>query len=211
MNKMKLIHTGKLFAVLLILVGSAVVASAQEREISILVGRLKTGDKGIQGVQTIKAAFDGAVSYEITYGRRFTDGEVIALYGELLIAGAPSTKIKVTNVVLPNSYSALFFTPGLKLKLFPKGGLSPYIAGGLGMGRYSGDRQTSTGQTVQGDQANTTWAFDYGGGVDLNLSKNIAIRGEVRDFITGKPKLTAPFFDKKQHNVNIAVGVVFKF
>ncbi len=208
---MKLIKVKSLFAVLLILIGSAVVSYAQEREIGILVGRLKTGDKGIQGVQTIKAAFDGAVSYEITYGRRFVDGEIAALFGELLIAGAPSTKIKVTNVVLPNSYSSLFFTPGLKLKLFPKGGLSPYIAAGLGMGRYSGDAQASNGQTVPGDQANTTWAFNYGGGVDLNLFKNIGLRGEVRDFITGKPKLTAPFFDKNQHNVNIAIGVVFKF
>ncbi len=208
---MKLIHIRNWFAVLLVLVGTAIVANAQEREISILVGRLKTGDKGISSTQSIKAAFDGAVSYEITYGRRFIDGKVAALYGELLVAGAPSTKIKVTNFVLPNSYSTLFFTPGFKGVLFPGGGVSPYVAAGLGMGRYSGDAQTATGQNVQGDTANTTWAFDYGGGVDLNLASVFAIRGEVRDFITGKPKFTAPFFDKRQHNVNIAVGIVFKF
>lgn len=208
---MKLIRTRNLFAATLILLGSSIVSFAQEREISILVGRLTTGDKGISGTQTIRAAFDGAVSYEITYGRRFVDGQLVNLYGELLIAGAPSTKIKVTNFVLPNSYSSLFFTPGLKLKIFPGGGLSPFIAAGLGMGRYSGDRQSSTGQTVPGDQANTTWAFSYGGGVDLNLVNNFAIRGEIRDFITGKPKFTAPFFDKSQHNVNVAIGVVFKF
>ena len=208
---MKLIRTRNWFAVLLILVGTAVAVNAQQREISILVGRLKTGDKGISGTQSIKTAFDGAVSYEVTYGRRFVDGKVAALYGELLIAGAPSTKIKVTNFALPNSYSSLFFTPGLKVKLFPGGGVSPYVAGGLGMGRYSGDAQTSTSQPVTGDQANTTWAFDYGGGVDLNLASVFVIRGEIRDFITGKPKFTAPFFDKKQHNVNIAVGIVFKF
>ncbi len=208
---MKLIRIGNLLAVLFMLFVVTTAASAQERELSILVGRLTTGDKGISGPQTIRAAFDGAVSYEITYGRRFVEGQLVNLYGELLIAGAPSTKIKVTNVVLPNSYSSLFFTPGLKLKLFPGGGLSPFIAAGLGMGRYSGDAQSSTGQTVPGDQANTTWAFSYGGGVDLNIVNNFAIRGEVRDFITGKPKFTAPFFDKSQHNVNVAIGVVFKF
>ncbi|MFN0107299.1 MAG: outer membrane beta-barrel protein [Blastocatellia bacterium] len=208
---MKLTRIGNFFVALLILLSCAIVASAQEREISFLVGRLKTGDKGISNVQAIKAVFDGAVSYQITYGRRFTDGKVVALYGELLIAGAPGTKINVTNFVLPKSYSSLFFTPGLKLQLFPGSGLSPYVAAGLGMGRYSGDAQTSTGQTVQGDQANTTWAFNYGAGVDLNIVKNFGLRGEIRDFITGKPKLTAPFFDKNQHNVNIAVGVVFKF
>jgi len=208
---MKFIRTGNLLAVLFILFGSVTVAFAQERELSFLIGRLKTGDKGISVPQTISTAFDGAVSYEITYGRRFVDGQLVNLYGELLIAGAPSTKIRATNIVLPNSYSSLFFTPGLKLKLFPKGGLSPFIAAGLGMGRYSGDAQTSTGQPVQGDTANTTWAFSYGGGVDLNIVNNFAIRGEVRDFITGKPKFTSPFFDKSQHNVNIAIGVVFKF
>lgn len=200
-----------LFALLIALSGGTLTAYAQQREISILVGRMKTGDKGIQGAQTIKAAFDGAVSYEVTYGRRFVDGQIAALYGELLIAGAPSTKIKVTNFVLPDSYSTLFFTPGLKLKLFPGGGISPYIAAGLGLGRYSGSTTSASGQPVTGDQANTTWAFDYGGGVDLNVIHYFAIRGEVRDFITGKPKFTAPFFDKSQHNVNIAIGVVFKF
>lgn len=210
MNK---IRTGILmsFAVLLFLSAGVLTAYAQQREISVLVGRMKTGDKGLQGTQTIKAAFDGAVSYEITYGRRFVDGQVAALYGELLIAGAPSTNIKVTNVVLPDSYSTLFFTPGLKLKLFPGAGVSPYIAAGLGLGRYAGSSTSASGQPVTGDQANTTWAFNYGGGVDLNVVRNFAIRGEVRDFITGKPKFTAPFFDKSQHNVNIAIGIVFKF
>jgi len=208
---MSFIRARVLFAVLLVLFCTAITATAQQREISVLVGRVKTGDKGIQGLQTVEAAFDGAVSYEITYGRRFVDGQIAALYGEFLIMGAPRTGIKSSNVLLPRSYSSIFFTPGLKLQLFPGAGLSPYIAAGLGVGRYNASDTAINGQPATGDTSNTTWAFDYGGGVDVNVIRYFAIRGEVRDFISGTPKLSAPFFDKRQHNVNVAIGLVFKF
>lgn len=207
---MKYFNKFNLLAALLLICASAVVASAQENEIGIMVGGLKTGDKGLRSTQTIKAAFDGAVSYEVNYAHRMVDGKLASLHWELLIAGAPKTNVKSTDLLLPRNYSSIFFTPGLKVKLFP-GGISPYVAAGLGLGRFSASDTTLGGQSNTGDKNNTTWVFNYGGGVDVPIFPHIALRGELRDFIAGTPELNSRLFDKREHNVMVAGGVVFRF
>lgn len=199
-----------LLAVLFILCASAIVASAQENEIGVLIGGLKTGDKGLQSSQTIKAAFDGAVSYELNYAHRMVDGKLASLHWELLIAGAPKTNVKSTDLLLPRNYSSIFLTPGLKVKLFP-GGISPFVAAGLGLGRFSASDTTLGGQSNPGDKNNTTWVFNYGGGVDFPIFPHVALRGELRDFIAGTPKLNSQLFEKREHNVMVAGGIVLRF
>ncbi len=197
-------------AAVLLICASALTAFAQENEISVLVGGLKTGDKGLQSTQTIKAAFDGATSYEINYANRIVDGELASLHWELLIAGAPKTNVKSTNLLLPRNYSSIFFTPGLKVKLFPKG-VSPFVAAGLGLGRFSADGTNLNGQPNTSDRNNTTWVFNYGGGVDVPIFPHIALRGELRDFIAGTPKLNSQLFEKREHNVFVGGGVVVRW
>lgn len=207
---MKNINKRNLLAALLVVCASVIVASAQENEIGALVGGLKTGDKGLQSTQTIKAAFDGATAYEVNYAHRIVNGQLASLHFELLVAGAPKTNVKSTNLLLPRNYSSIFFTPGLKVKLFP-GGVSPYVAAGLGLGRNTASDTNLNGQPVTGDKKNTTWVFNYGGGVDFPILPYLALRGEVRDFIAGTPKLNGQLFDKRQHNIFVAGGVVVRF
>ncbi|MGE0132358.1 MAG: outer membrane protein [Blastocatellales bacterium] len=196
---------------MLMIFACAPAAFAQEHEVALLVGRLKPSDRGLDTLQPIRAAFDGAVSYEVNYANRIVDGELASLHWEITIAGAPSAGVKSTNLLLPKNYSSLFFTPGLKLKLFPGGGISPYIVGGVGVGRYAQSDTTVGGAPNTGDRANTTWAFNFGGGVDLNLLGPVAVRGEVRDFVTGNPSFSAPFLTNKQHNIFVGGGVVVKW
>ena len=207
---MKNVNKRNLLAALFIVCASTIAASAQENEIAVLVGGMKTGDKGLQSTQTIKAAFDGAVSYEINYAHRLVDGKLASLHGELLIAGAPKTNVKSTSLLLPKNYSTIFFTPGLKVKLFP-GGISPYVAAGLGLGRFTASDTNLNGQPNTGDRKNTTWVFNYGGGVDIPIFPHIALRGEVRDFIAGTPKLNSQLFEKREHNIFVGGGVVVRF
>ena len=197
-------------ATLLLVCACTLTAFAQENEIAVLVGGTKTGDKGLRSGQTVKAAFDGATSYEINYAKRMVDGELASLHWELLIAGAPNTGVKSTNLLLPRNYSSIFFTPGLKVKLFPKG-VSPYVAAGLGLGRFSADATNLNGQPNTSDRNNTTWVFNYGGGVDIPIFPHIALRGEIRDFIAGTPKLNSQLFEKREHNVFVGGGVVVRW
>src|SRR5262249_17131639 len=135
------------FPMLLLLISvSAPAVLAQEHELALLVGRLKASDSTLNSVGQVKAAFDGAVTYQINYANRMVNGEVASLHWELAIAGAPRTGVRSSNVLLPRTYSTLIFTPGLKLKIFPGGGFSPYLAGGGCLGRFS-PRRTDINRT----------------------------------------------------------------
>jgi opacity protein-like surface antigen len=199
-----------LLAVVVLVCVGAVVASAQENELGVLIGGLTTGDKGLQSSATVKAAFDGATAYELNYAHRLVDGKIASLHWELMIAGAPRTGVKSTNLILPRSYSSLFLAPGLKVKLFP-GGVSPYVVAGLGLGRLTASDTSLSGQPNAADKTNTTWIFNYGAGLDFPIFPHVALRGEVRDLIAGTPELNAQLFDKRQHNVFVAGGIVLRW
>ena len=189
----------------------SIITLAQENEFAVLVGGMKTGEKGLRSTQPARAAFDGALAYEVSYARRFIDGSLASLHWEITGVGAPRTDVKSTDLLLPRSYSTIFVTPGLKLRLFPGSGLSPYIAAGAGFGRYQASELLNNLQANTADREVSTWVFNYGGGVDLNVIGPIAVRGEIRDFITGSPSLYAPFLIDKQHNVTAAAGLVLRW
>ncbi len=187
------------------------VAFAQANEIAVLVGRLKATDRSLDSLEPIKAAFDGSVTYQFNYASRMIDGGIASLYWEMAITGAPGADVRGSSLLLPSNYSSLFFTPGVKLKLLPGTGISPYVVGGAGVARFKQSDVLINGQPNTGDRANTTWVFDYGGGVDLNVLPILAIRGEVRDFVTGNPSFNVPFLNNKQHNIFIAAGIVLRW
>ena len=195
---------------LLIFVSSPAVF-AQEHELALLVGRLKASDSTLNSVGQVKAAFDGAVTYQINYANRMVNGELASLHWELAIAGAPRTGVRSSNVLLPRTYSTLIFTPGLKLKIFPGGGFSPYLAGGVGLGRFSQSGTNINGSPNTGDRSNTSFVFNYGGGVDLNVLGPISVRGEARDFMTGNPSFSTPFLNDRKHNLFVGAGIVLRW
>ena len=184
---------------------------AQEHELALLVGRLKASDSTLNSVGQVKAAFDGAVTYQINYANRMVNGELASLHWELAIAGAPRTGVRSSNVLLPRTYSTLIFTPGLKLKIFPGGGFSPYLAGGVGLGRFSQSGTNINGSPNTGDRSNTSFVFNYGGGVDLNVLGPISVRGEARDFMTGNPSFSTPFLNDRKHNLFVGAGIVVRW
>ena len=200
-------------ALLLLIFTFAPAVFAQEHELAFVVGRLKPSDRSLSlnPVQTADAAFSGAVTYQINYANRLINGEVMSLHFEIPIIVAPRTGVKSDNFLLPRTYSTLIFTPGLKLKVFPRAGFSPYIVSGVGLGRFSLSDTTINGAPVTGDRSNTSFVFNFGGGVDLNVLGPLAVRGEVRDFMTGTPSFSTPFLNDRQHNLYVGAGIVLKW
>ena len=135
---------------LLLVFACAPAVLAQEHELALLVGRLKASDRALDSVDQVRAAFDGAVTYQFNYANRMVNGELASLHWELAITGAPRTGVKSSNVLLPRTYSTLILTPGLKLKVFPGGGFSPYLVGGVGLGRFSPSGRISTAAPTPG-------------------------------------------------------------
>lgn len=186
---------------------------AQEHELALLVGRLKPSDRSLSlnPAETVDAAFSGAATYQFNYANRIVNGEIASLHLEMAITGAPRTGVKSDNFLLPRTYSTLIFTPGLKLKALPGSGISPYVVGGIGLGRFSQSDTNINGSPNTGDRSNTSFVFNFGGGVDLNVLGPLSVRGEVRDFMTGTPSFSTPFLEDRQHNLFVGVGIVLRF
>jgi opacity protein-like surface antigen len=200
-------------ALLLLVFAFAPAVFAQEHELALLIGRLKPSDRSLQlnPLPAVDAAFSGAATYQINYANRIVNGEVASMHFELAVTAAPRTGVKSDNFLLPRTYNTLIFTPGLKLKVLPGGGLSPYLVGGVGLGRFSqSDTNIDGTPNISTDRSNTNFVFNFGGGVDLNVLGPLSIRGEVRDFMTGTPNFSTPFLNDRQHNLFVGLGIVIR-
>ena len=186
-------------------------AFAQRHEIAFTSGGLKIGDRGFDLPQPGFLKFGTGFTYEISYAGRLLDARVAALYFELPLAGTPRTKVKTTNVLSPNSYSSIFFTPGLKLKLLPGRKYSPFASLGFGMARFNESDETIDNQPNPNGGSTTNGVFAFGFGLDVRVVSILSIRGEVRDFYADLPPLNVRALSERQHNALISAGVVLRF
>jgi hypothetical protein len=197
----RLMRTG-----LLVLFSIAVApAWAQNSDLGILVGVSPLRAQSSISGGTISSSVDGNV--QIDYSVQFKQTEAGAFYVELPLA----VVFHESNVVGPNVVSTnrdiLFFTPGVRWKLWVHSRVSFYAA--LGGGIASFGTQTSTvGPGVSTSSRRTTGpALDFGGGVDFRVTRLLSIRCEGRDYVT---RSDAGGFSGS-HHAAVDVGVGFHF
>ena len=184
-------------------------ARAQQFELGLSIGALKSGDHTLPATGSIKA--DTGFAYEVNFAARVYNVHLAALYVEVPFAGTPSTGLTSSNPFSPSDYSSFFLTPGLKLKLLPVAPISPYGFVGAGFARFHPSSSLINGQSNTGDQSATRGAVDFGAGVDWKVMPFFSVRGEVRDFYSGTPRFNINVIGDKQHNVLVSGGVVFRF
>lgn len=135
---------------------------------------------------------------------------------ELPVAVIPSQRLTLSGFCCTLGHvTSTFVTPSLRVKLLPRAPISPFFSLGGGWGRYS----RGLGVVVN------KGALQYGGGLDVKtLVPHLALRFEVRDFVTGDPGFdhSAIFIANQvfngsfqgglhHHNVLPAGGIVFHF
>ena len=203
-------RTGLLvIAAVIVLSGDA--AFAQQNEVAFTSGGLKIGERGFDLPRPGFIKFGTGFTYELSYARRLLDAKLAALYFEVPFAGTPSTKVTTANALSPRSYSSIFFTPGLKLKLLPGGKYSPFAVMGLGLAHYRESDTRVDSQANLNRKTTTDGVFDFGFGLDVKVISVLSIRGEVRDFYTDLPPLSVHALNDRQHNALISAGVVLRF
>jgi len=184
---------GFIFAFLLSIPGFA-----QKNELGVVIGTTLAPDSTVFSGLTL--ATESGITYEGVFAHRIADVHLASLYLEFPIVGSSDRDIRQGTFV--QNFSSIFFTPGLKLKLNGPG-ISPFVSVGGGFAHFS---PSTNGGTLP-DQSSTQGAFQAGGGVDLSTPiPHIALRGEVREFFTGKPD-----FSPNQHNIFVGGGVVLHF
>jgi opacity protein-like surface antigen len=100
--------------------------------------------------------------------------------------------------------------------LWTKTRVQPFVTGGVGANRFSGPSNASA--VVSGHfNADKGWQFAWnlGCGADLVLQRHLALRLEVRDYITGQPTPNSisgiTGLAATSYNVVPSVGLVFRF
>ena len=183
------------FILLLFLAAALTAAQAQKNEFTVMASTFQTS-----------ASYDahGGQGLQLNYARRIVNLELASLYLELPFAAAWGGNRSITQGnLLHQDYNTMYLTPGLKLKLLPGSFISPYLAGGLGLGGF---RATNTSAT------SNQFAGDIGGGADFKILPILSLRGEVRDYYTSAPTFDVQsVFHGNVNNVVISGGAVFRF
>jgi opacity protein-like surface antigen len=197
--------------IVIVLLWCAATAAAQQNELGLTVGALKTGDSALTAnTGDANAHTETSFALQADLSTRFFTVGVASLYFDFPLAVTPKTNIITSNVLSVRSYSSLYFTPGIKLKLLPFGKVSPYVVGGVGLARLSPSDTLVNGQPAASD-AKINIAYSIGGGVDVKVAPFISLRGEVRDYNTVTPAFTLTLFKKRQNNALISGGIVLRF
>jgi hypothetical protein len=180
---------------------------AQKNELAVAVGGKITPSVGASTNQT---TFSKTFAFEANYATELIDVSAASLHLEFPFVAAPSVDLTTNNLTAAKSYSSIFFTPALRLKLVPKGVISPWISAGGGLAHFSPSNTTVGGATVT-SKATTKSAVQGGAGLDFHPPLlPVAFRAEVRDFYTGIPNLNTIGI-KVRHNLFVGGGVVLRF
>lgn len=194
----------KILLLLLSLAALTSLSAAQKLDLALTAGIYHPVNNSFSG--------DNALAIEGNVGFRLASVPFLSLYLEVPVAGTLDTTVPASALTSVGTYSSIFVTPGLRLKLAPSFPVSPYIATGGGLAHFN----RSASQTPAGASSSVNkGVWDIGGGLDMKVAPFLGLRAEVRDFYSGSPELrlsqVTGTFDQRQHNIVGTVGLVVRF
>src|SRR5262245_20223846 len=127
-------------AIMFLLLASCASAAAQQNVLGLTIGAKKTSVSS-----SVPTDVSTTFVFQVDYDFRVFHAGVAALYLDFPLALAPSSDITSQNVLSVRSYSSLFFTPGIKLKLLPIAKASPYLVAGVGISHRNPSSQLING------------------------------------------------------------------
>ena len=184
-------------------------ASAQQNELSGLLGRTFISDQGIIGGTFFdnNVHFGNGLTFEANYARRVLGAGIASISVEVPFVFNWDEELRSDAVEIPKSLKMYFLTPSARLNIFSESAVSPWVSFGGGFGHFSG------GSTLSGvpTDSTTTGALQAGVGLDVRVFHSFSVRGEARDFWSGVPQLNADTGKSRQHNYFVAAGIVWRF
>jgi hypothetical protein len=184
----------------------------ERQEFAVAVGELSGGNPSALGGPL---TLDAGVALEANFARKIRDLGLGSVYWEVDGMVGPLRYLTGTPTAASHELHSVFLTPGVKLQFTPKEPLSPWLAAGAGYAFYNssgtsiGGGPTGGGLTSTGGST-STYAVDFGGGLDYAMGKRYVLRGELRGVYTGNPNfgVSTP---GGQFNFVIGGGIVWRF
>src|SRR5260370_35996571 len=107
-------------------------AAAQKSEVGIVAGGKMTSDgtSPVTGKTTVNTAF----AFEVNYATQLISLKAAALELNIPLLAVPTSEINTSNLFTAKSYSSIYLTPGVRLRLGTV--LSPYVEAGGGFVRF---------------------------------------------------------------------------
>lgn len=180
-----------------------------KNEIGLLLGG------SIVPTSTTNLNIHSGLAYQATYAHWFKANGGIRLGFEVPFVALPSQDVKSSSPIAPRNYASLFVTPGIRLSFLSDSAISPWASIGGGYARFDESTTLVTGEPNTFKTGSNKGALQYGGGLDFKTPFKIpfplALRGEIRDFYTGQPRLNIARSESGQHNVIVSGGIVLRF
>jgi opacity protein-like surface antigen len=191
----------------------AAAAAQDKNELTGIIGRTFISDQGVRGTAAVDPTvhFGNGLSIEANYGRHLLNAGIAGLTFEVPFVYNPDEDLHFSLNQIPESYSSYFVTPSIRANLLPDSGLSPWVSFGVGFAHFSESSNLEFGGTNPGKTGTTASAIQAGLGLDVKIFRSFKLRGEVRDFYTGVPKLNVNTGKSRQHNFFVGGGVVWNF
>ena len=196
--------------VVLALVALSTTAFAQKNELAGLVGGTYNYSRGSSTGQLF---FTKPIGFEVSYARQIaTFAKLISVKIEVPFVTSGKVDLKLNSSGDPAKYyRSYFITPGIRATFLPGFFASPWVSAGYGYARFDSSNVLLDGTTNNQQTSRNGSTKQYGGGVDVKILPNLALRGEIRDFRSGVPPLGIPQNESKVHNLFYMGGVVFHF
>jgi len=158
--------------------------------------------------------FDSSLALGAEYDHRIVSGNRAALYAGIDFLASPNdVQLSQLTQNAPKSYAYIFLTPHFRVKLNPRGALSPWLEFGGGYARFL---STVPPAATTFERGRSTGTFEFGGGVDTHsvfhvFKIPIGFRLEVRDFYSGLPDYNVKVTGSLQNNVAFSAGLLIRF
>jgi hypothetical protein len=180
-------------------------AWAQNSDLGILVGVSPLKAQSTISGGAISSLVDA--NWQIDYAVQLKETPAGAFYLELPVAVVAHSSSRVGPDIVSADRAIIFFTPGVRWKLWVHSRVSFYAALGAGIGSF-GTSISSVGASISNTSSWSTHpAMDFGGGIDFRLTRLLSIRCEGRDYVT---QSNAGGFSGANHAA-VDVGVGFHF
>lgn len=160
---------------------AALAQGIRNSDVTFMLGAARTPAYVVAGASISVAQFTGFTE-QFVYGYQFWQAAGGSVWLDIPITfGFPGTP--TTSVPSSSSNSSMTIAPGLRFMAPFSERLSGYAVAGGGIGRYN---YSPVLESRLGFRTTTHGLFDIGAGLDFRLTRRISIRGEIRDFVTGR-------------------------